>query len=684
MATLRTLNIDLRAGTARLAQDFQRANSIVGQFQREARDSFAGVTKAAFSMQSAITALVGVGGLGALVKSSMASADALAKSADKIGVTTQALAGLQHMAGLAGVGTSQLDSSLKTMQKNIGDFASGTGRAAVALQALGFSESQLIRMSADEQFAAIADAMNDVKTSAERTNYAMKIFGDSGSELINVMAEGSAGMRAAAAEAEQLGLAISRVDAAKIELANDAFTRAQAAIRGAGNTIAVELAPYLQVAAEQFVALVRENNGFRDEIIAGFEAGTKAVAFFGDTVRGLHVVYKGAEVVAVGFVAATLTALDELNKATAAAMNLLTAAAKGPAVAMLEAAGQFSDSANAMAGDLRDLGRITPSPQLSEWAAGMRGALMDTRAELAALVMTPMPSEGIEQWFAAIKAKAEEAAAAIASSKAGMFGGNQNAGITSTITPAIDSLPEPNTDALQSRLESVREYLFTEEEAIANSYAMRAEIVGNALQAQLVTESDARNTLLQLESDYTSRIASVRSKGLTDLQRFNAMSWKAQTATVAGEMVAMTAQVATQNRAMFEINKVGAIASAIINTHQGVTRTLAEYPQPLAGILAAGHLAAGLAQVSAIRSASFGGGGGGGGGAVPTFPANPVTALPEPATREQDLRTSQARTINVTIQGDQDGLVSMEWVRDRFVPHLNDALDDGVELRIAR
>lgn len=314
MATLRSLNIDLRAGTARLASDFRRANSIVGEFQREARDSFAGVTKAVFSAQAAIAALVGSAGFGALVKASMESADALAKSADKIGVTTQALAGLRYQADLSGVSAEQLDNSLKTMQKNIVDFERGTGRATVALQALGFTQGDLINMSADRQFLAIADSVSHMQNAAERTNAAMKIFGDSGSELINVMADGSAGIRAAAAEADQLGIALNRVDVAKIEMANDAFTRSKAAISGVGNTIAVELAPYLKAAADEFTELVKRNHGFRDEILRGFEIATKTVAFFADTVRGLQVVWKIAEVAAVGFVAGTLTALDEINK----------------------------------------------------------------------------------------------------------------------------------------------------------------------------------------------------------------------------------------------------------------------------------------------------------------------------------------------------------------------------------
>lgn len=55
---------------------------------------------------------------------------------------------------------------------------------------------------------------------------------------------------------------------------------------------------------------------------------------------------------------------------------------------------------------------------------------------------------------------------------------------------------------------------------------------------------------------------------------------------------------------MFEGSKIIAIAQAIVNTWQGVSQTLATYPWPLAGALAAVHAAAGLATVASIKSTS--------------------------------------------------------------------------------
>lgn len=63
---------------------------------------------------------------------------------------------------------------------------------------------------------------------------------------------------------------------------------------------------------------------------------------------------------------------------------------------------------------------------------------------------------------------------------------------------------------------------------------------------------------------------------------------------------------------LFGDTKAVAIATALINTYQGVTKALAEYPPPLSFAMAGLQLAAGMAQVANIRSQTSTGGSGGG------------------------------------------------------------------------
>ena len=62
---------------------------------------------------------------------------------------------------------------------------------------------------------------------------------------------------------------------------------------------------------------------------------------------------------------------------------------------------------------------------------------------------------------------------------------------------------------------------------------------------------------------------------------------------------------ASSSKKVFELGKAASIASALINTYQAVTATMAATPYPWNIPLAAAQLAAGLVQVQSIKSQTF-------------------------------------------------------------------------------
>jgi hypothetical protein len=145
----------------------------------------------------------------------------------------------------------------------------------------------------------------------------------------------------------------------------------------------------------------------------------------------------------------------------------------------------------------------------------------------------------------------------------------------------------------EERLRLLEEYLIREPEMIA--------------QYQGVKE--------QMAADHEARMVAIRKKGLTDLERWNAMSYKDQAKTVSSELMNMTGAAATENRKMFEINKAASLANAVIKGYESAVNAYAFGSRiggpPVGAAMAALSVAATGAQINAIRSQSFGGGGGG-------------------------------------------------------------------------
>lgn len=199
--------------------------------------------------------------LGTLAARSLKTGDELGKTADKLGVTTEALAGLRLAAErTAGVTSQTLDTALQRLVRRTSEAAQGTGEAKDAIKELGLDAAQLSRLAPDEQFRQIADAMQGVANQGDRVRLAMRLFDTEGVALVNTLDEGSAGLDAFADQAERLGLALNRVDVAKLEAANDAMADTAAAAQGIGNQIAIALAPALTVVSERMTALASDSN----------------------------------------------------------------------------------------------------------------------------------------------------------------------------------------------------------------------------------------------------------------------------------------------------------------------------------------------------------------------------------------------------------------------------------------
>ncbi|MFQ5510116.1 MAG: hypothetical protein ACE5FN_12410, partial [Leptospirillia bacterium] len=267
------------------------------------------MTRALGPLRLGIAGVVGTAGMGALIQHSLKSADALGKTADKLGLTTQGLAGLRHAGELTGVSVNTLDMAVQRMTRRIAEAAQGTGEAKAAIRELGLDAVALKAMGPEQAFQAIAGAMGEVENQGDRVRLSMRLFDSEGVALVNTLGLGEEGLKNVAAEAEALGITLDRVQVAKIEQANDAMTRIRAAIGGVANRITVQLAPVISGIADRFIQASVAHNGFRDEVISGTRLVVKAVGFLGDGIRGLDLLWETGKLAFLSFKAAVLDGL---------------------------------------------------------------------------------------------------------------------------------------------------------------------------------------------------------------------------------------------------------------------------------------------------------------------------------------------------------------------------------------
>ncbi len=251
MATVGTIDILTRMNVSSVTAGASKAASAVAGMAK----SIAGSIK---SLGSSIVPVVDVGsaisGIKNLALSQSKYIDDSAKLSDRLGVTTEALVGFQHAADLAGVSTEESASILEKFQKNLGVTADDGGKLRDTLSGIGLDVNKLSSKDPVEAALDVADAMRTIPDPTRRAGVAFEVFGKSGQRLTNTMLAGKAGIREAMKEAADLGMTFSRLDAAKVEAANDAFTRLSGAVAGIGRTITIGVAPFIEALIKQMTA----------------------------------------------------------------------------------------------------------------------------------------------------------------------------------------------------------------------------------------------------------------------------------------------------------------------------------------------------------------------------------------------------------------------------------------------
>lgn len=210
------------------------------------RSSMERVKKSVFGIQSAVALLAGGAGFGALASSALRTVDSLAKVSQKLGITTQALAGFRYAGELSGVSVQTMDMALQRFTRRAAEAAVGTGEAKGALEELRIDAQKLVKLPLDTQMMVIADAFEGVESQADRVRLAMKLFDSEGVALVNTMDGGANALRRAMIEAESLGLTIDKTRAQGIEKFNDSMTRLRSAVQGAFIQAMGDAAPELQ------------------------------------------------------------------------------------------------------------------------------------------------------------------------------------------------------------------------------------------------------------------------------------------------------------------------------------------------------------------------------------------------------------------------------------------------------
>lgn len=300
-----------------------------------------GLTDTAKSVNGVLANLgvgVSLAGIGAMIKSSIDSADALDEMAQRTGIAVESLSLLVPAAELSAVSTEKFEAGLKKLATGMLEAATGSEASAQNFEALGVAvQNQDGTLRDSEQVLLdLADRFQAMPDGAEKAALAVDIFGKAGAEMIPFLNQGREGIGALKQEAAELGLQLSADTAAQAGNFNDALDKLKLATQSIGNQIIASLLPALNDMAGGMVESAKQGGTLR-AILDGVVLVLKTLALGAATV--------GKAFVALGeAIGAGVAAAVEALKGNTEGAKAIIADLKGNLVKRLDELASFRDS----------------------------------------------------------------------------------------------------------------------------------------------------------------------------------------------------------------------------------------------------------------------------------------------------------------------------------------------------
>lgn len=668
-----TYSIEFAAAIARLEEGAKQGSKAIKQMA----DEMEGASNFARHALEALGVALSVGAFVEAVRGASEAADAAAKMGDRFGIASEQMIGMHYAARLAGSSNEGLDTALRGLAKSSIDAARGGAQAAQSYALLHINASEFVKLPMDQQLSIIIDKLAGVENVSLRNALAQKLMGKAAAENMGIVAEGSEAFKKATEDAIAWGSAVNRVDAAKLEMMNDALKRMQEATRGTFTLIALQFAPIVAALANHFADAKAEAQGYREEIQQGTEIVVTAVAYAANVIQGLRFAWAGVKLAIMEVYALELEAIAGLARMVSDSK-------------VLEWMQYIPGPAGLAARAMKALGNAGKE-SLTELAESARATADSFKEEFDEIANSGLPAEKIIAKVKAVRAAMDEEAKEIAKKR-------KEFGKTGADVDQDKKDDHTWKQHLATRIAQLQREHLTEQQLLEENLLEKQNLVDIAAAQGLITDEQwqAQSAMVYyyFEQEKTKLLDNELKKRYNISNVYRELDFQSS----AYFLTQMSAMMQSHNRAAFEIGKAAAISKAIVDTitaAQGSYAALAGIPYVgpfLGAAAAAAAIVVGVANVEKIRNTQFGAGN----TSTPVFSASPVTGIPTastagaaatsvtpPSVASMAAATPPPQDVHITFVGGEDKNYTYDEVANEIIPLINDAVGNGVNITVS-
>lgn len=184
------------------------------------------------------------------------------RMAREMGVTFESMKLIEELATRSGIPGGQIERWLGHMSALLGGVVNGNYEAIRTFRLLGLQGREIANMPVDQAFFRLIGMLQRLPSQYERVRVAHLIFGRDFRRVLDMaMAPGAQNIEGLREHMRQSGLMLDDIDVTRVEQAYLHMRNLRNAVEGLGNTLAISLAPIIQVISDRMRGWVIAEDG---------------------------------------------------------------------------------------------------------------------------------------------------------------------------------------------------------------------------------------------------------------------------------------------------------------------------------------------------------------------------------------------------------------------------------------
>jgi predicted nucleic acid-binding Zn-ribbon protein len=274
-----------KAAQAPVTTFFTKAKIGATEFSRHLNENRKTGINWSGALRKAFATAAGSAGLGYLINRQLDMADATAKAADKIGVSTDALQEYRYAGERVGVNQRTLELGMQRFTRRMAEAADGSGELKNTLDKYNISvrDANGNMRSSEDVLGDLADAVQNAESESEQLRIAFKAFDSEGAALVNMLKNGSAGLEEYRQSARNLGIVVEEDLIRNSEKATDRITDLKNVLSSQLQRAITSLAPEIAKITQDFTDWIRIQGNLGEKLrvtVATVWEWTKAIGSF--------------------------------------------------------------------------------------------------------------------------------------------------------------------------------------------------------------------------------------------------------------------------------------------------------------------------------------------------------------------------------------------------------------------